>query len=100
MTLSSSSLPSSTIREQQILKWRIKADYMETCNCDYGCPYNFSGFTVDEKKSSFSIPGVMDVRVESFKNPRDWRGTRYENTADKRLHMEACISSKVKDHAY
>jgi hypothetical protein len=22
----------------------MKADYVETCNCDYGCPCNFSGF--------------------------------------------------------
>jgi Protein of unknown function (DUF1326) len=22
----------------------MKADYVETCNCDYGCPYNFTGF--------------------------------------------------------
>lgn len=28
----------------QIPKWQIKADYVETCNCDYGCPCNFSGF--------------------------------------------------------
>lgn len=28
----------------QIPKWHLKADYVETCNCDYGCPCNFSGF--------------------------------------------------------
>ncbi|MGC1134270.1 MAG: DUF1326 domain-containing protein [Nitrososphaeraceae archaeon] len=28
----------------QILKWNMKADYVETCNCDYGCPCNFNGF--------------------------------------------------------
>jgi len=22
----------------------MKSDYIETCNCDYGCPCNFSGF--------------------------------------------------------
>jgi hypothetical protein len=47
MTTSSSSVSSSpTIseQEQQIPKWHIKADYIETCNCDYGCPCNFSGF--------------------------------------------------------
>lgn len=27
-----------------IPKWFLKADYVETCNCDYGCPCNFSGF--------------------------------------------------------
>ncbi|MDQ5870383.1 MAG: DUF1326 domain-containing protein [Thermoproteota archaeon] len=24
--------------------WRFEADYVETCNCDYGCPCNFNGF--------------------------------------------------------
>ena len=28
----------------QIPKWYLKADYVETCNCDFGCPCNFSGF--------------------------------------------------------
>jgi hypothetical protein len=27
-----------------IPKWHLKADYVETCNCDYGCPCNFNGF--------------------------------------------------------
>ncbi len=33
---------SSTTTE--IPSWKFKADYVETCNCDYGCPCNFSGF--------------------------------------------------------
>jgi hypothetical protein len=28
----------------QIPNWAFKADYIETCNCDYGCPCNFNGF--------------------------------------------------------
>jgi hypothetical protein len=28
----------------QIPNWHIEADYVETCNCDYGCPCNFNGF--------------------------------------------------------
>lgn len=28
----------------QIPTWSFKADYVETCNCDYGCPCNFTGF--------------------------------------------------------
>ncbi len=28
----------------QIPAWNLKADYVETCNCEYGCPCNFSGF--------------------------------------------------------
>jgi hypothetical protein len=25
-------------------KWRVYADYMESCNCDFGCPCNFNGY--------------------------------------------------------
>jgi hypothetical protein len=155
-------------QEQQqttIPEWHMKADYVETCNCDHGCPCNFDGFptygfcralvlfsiregnygdtkidgidvieaeswpkaihegngtlqlyiskhatdsqrnavvniflgkakgegqfalfaptykyilepqyvdinkTINGKKSSFSVPGIMDVQLESFKNP-------------------------------
>ena len=27
----------------QIPSWTFKAEYVETCNCDYGCPCNFNG---------------------------------------------------------
>jgi hypothetical protein len=30
--------------EVQIPSWNMKSDYVETCNCDYGCPCNFNGF--------------------------------------------------------
>lgn len=33
---------SSTVT--QIPDWYLKSDYVETCNCDYGCPCNFNGF--------------------------------------------------------
>lgn len=26
------------------VKWRYRAEYLEFCNCAYGCPCNFSGF--------------------------------------------------------
>ena len=28
-------------------RWQIKTDYIETCNCNFGCPCNFSGFPTD-----------------------------------------------------
>jgi hypothetical protein len=30
--------------ENEIPNWAITVDYVETCNCDYGCPCNFVGF--------------------------------------------------------
>jgi len=42
------SIDSSSIQEKEEEKafsqWTIKADYIETCNCDYGCSCNFTGF--------------------------------------------------------
>ena len=40
----SSSTATATTTYNQIPNWNMKADYVETCNCDYGCPCNLSGF--------------------------------------------------------
>jgi hypothetical protein len=29
---------------EKIPRWQLRVDYVETCNCDYGCPCNFSGY--------------------------------------------------------
>jgi hypothetical protein len=34
----------TTTPAAEIPRWYMKADYVETCNCDYGCPCNFNGF--------------------------------------------------------
>ena len=31
------------------VQWAFTADYVETCNCDYGCPCNFNGFPTNNK---------------------------------------------------
>jgi hypothetical protein len=36
--------PATTIAPPPIPAWRIKVDYVETCNCDFGCPCNFNGY--------------------------------------------------------
>ncbi len=30
--------------EESIPNWQLTVDYVETCNCNFGCPCNFSGF--------------------------------------------------------
>src|SRR5215470_6540738 len=32
---------------ERIPRWSITVDYVESCNCDFGCPCNFSGFPTD-----------------------------------------------------
>jgi hypothetical protein len=31
-----------TMSENLSNQWRIKAEYIQSCNCDYGCPCNFN----------------------------------------------------------
>jgi hypothetical protein len=33
--------------EDEIPRWELQVDYVETCNCAYGCPCNFSGYPTD-----------------------------------------------------
>jgi hypothetical protein len=39
-------------------KWHYKADYLEMCNCAYGCPCNFNGFPTHG-----SCRGVIGMRI-------------------------------------
>jgi hypothetical protein len=34
----------TAVTSPPIPAWRIKVDYVETCNCDFGCPCNFNGY--------------------------------------------------------
>ena len=42
------------------MAWRIRAKYYESCNCDYGCPCNMSGFPTTGK-----CEGVITFHVTS-----------------------------------
>jgi hypothetical protein len=33
--------------EERIPRWSLKVDYVESCNCNFGCPCNFSGYPTD-----------------------------------------------------
>ena len=37
----------ATSKEREVPRWTIAVDYVETCNCDFGCPCNFNGFPTD-----------------------------------------------------
>jgi hypothetical protein len=41
----------------KIEPWKLVSDYVETCNCNFGCPCNFSGHPTDGP----SVVAVADV---------------------------------------
>src|ERR671914_2417430 len=189
------STAAATTTNNQIPNWYIKSDYVETCNCEYGCPCNFSGFPtygncnaivlfhirsgsygntkldsldfivveswpkaihegngtalllvtnkaneeqrkaliqiasgqakgdgpfalfagtfsrfldpqfvdinakIDGRKSSFSVPGIVNVEVESFTNPvtGEEQDTKIQIP---RIYMETCRCGQIKDNAH
>ena len=34
-------------KTDKIPRWQLAVDYVETCNCNFGCPCNFSGYPTD-----------------------------------------------------
>ena len=33
--------------EEKTPRWELQVDYVETCNCAFACPCNFSGYPTD-----------------------------------------------------
>ncbi len=59
--------------------WRYKADYLEFCNCAYGCPCNFSGFpthgncrAVVAYRINEGSCGAVDLAGATFVGAASW----------------------------
>ena len=47
-TARKSAAPTTTASAtDKIERWKLLTDYIESCNCNYGCPCNFSGYPTD-----------------------------------------------------
>ena len=55
--------------------------------------------SIDGRRSSFSVPGIIDVKLEKLYKSSNRRRTRHQNTATKGIHMEISRCSKNKNHA-
>jgi hypothetical protein len=43
-------------------RWQLRADYIETCNCDFGCPCNFSGYPTGGFCEAFDTYHIREGR--------------------------------------
>src|ERR687891_340813 len=57
----------TTTTAAEIPRWYMKADYVETCNCEYGCPCNFTGFPTYGNCSSILC---YHIRTGSYGNTK------------------------------
>src|SRR5438552_4169680 len=53
--------------EQKIPRWQMRVDYVETCNCNYGCPCNFSGYPTDGFCEALVAYHIRDGRFGKVK---------------------------------
>ena len=53
--------------EQKIPRWEMRLDYVETCNCNYGCPCNFSGYPTDGFCEALVAYHIRDGRFGKVK---------------------------------
>ena len=59
--------------------WRLQADYIETCNCDFGCPCNFNGFPTGGRcealvgyhlrSGRFAVPSILEASLTPHTDP-------------------------------
>lgn len=67
------------------VKWHYTADYLEFCNCDYGCPCNFDGFPTDGKCRGMGLyrfregsVGDVDISGVVVASAFSWPGAIHE----------------------
>ena len=78
-----------------IPSWQIEMDYIESCNCNFGCPCNFNGYPTDGhchtmlgyniRKGNYgdvSLNGVKVVMTAS------WPGAIHQGNGTVRLYLD------------
>jgi hypothetical protein len=92
--------------KERIPDWQITVNYVETCNCDFGCPCNFSGFPtygfcraivlfniVKGHYGSVSLDGIPVVYVAS------WPKAIHEGDGTMQLYIGEHASAKQREAA-
>jgi|SRR5205809_7005343 len=102
MTSSAADTPTTT-RAKEIPKWTLKADYVETCNCDYGCSCNFTGFPSNGscsalvgfhiRQGNYGVVKLDDLDVVDLAKSysrRKWHSSNIHNKQGYSTRTERC----------
>lgn len=84
--------------------WNVEMDYIECCNCNFGCPCNFNGYPTDDychtmvgyhirsgRYGDTSLDGVMLVMAAS------WPGAIHQGGGTVRLHIDERTSDAQRE---
>jgi hypothetical protein len=90
--------------KEKVDRWQMKVDYVETCNCNFGCPCNFSGYPTDgfcealvgyhirEGRSGRTKLGGLDVIYAAA-----WPKAIHQGGGTLRLYISESASSEQRD---
>ena len=83
------------------VKWHYKADYLELCNCAYGCPCNFNGFpTTGQCRGVIGMriqegrSGDVDLAGATFAMGVEWPGAIHEGNGTGVLFFDPSTTSE------
>ncbi len=75
-------------------RWQLEADYIETCNCDFGCPCNFNGIPTGARCQAIvgyhvrsgNFGGVILDGLD-FISASSWPGAIHEGNGTARFYI-------------
>ncbi len=78
-----------------IPSWRLDMDYIESCNCNFGCPCNFNGYPTDgycHTMAGYHIHnghyGDVDLTGTKLVMAASWPGAIHQGQGTVRLHID------------
>ncbi len=92
-------------QQTAISNWLLKMDYVETCNCDHGCPCNFSGFPTYGYCRALVLHHIRDgnygddIRLDGLDvvYAASWPKAIHEGNGTMQLFISKSASDKQRD---
>ena len=85
-------------------KWRYKGEYLEFCNCAYGCPCNFNGFpthgncrAVVATKITEGMIGDVDVAGAIFAGAFSWPKAIHEGNGTAAVFFDSSTTPEQQE---
>ena len=90
--------------EGKVPRWQFRADYIETCNCEFGCPCNFNGYPTNGFCEALVAYHIRDGRFGQAKldgldvvAAYAWPGAIHRGGGMARLYVTEAASPEQRD---
>lgn len=87
--------------------WKLEMDYIECCNCDFGCPCNFNGYPTDDychtmvgyyvREGHYGDTQLDDVQIVMAAS---WPGAIHQGGGTVRLHLDESTTEAQREAVF